>query len=229
MIHQYIFAGPRPGLTSEAFQQYWLNYHAPGYAAKIPQILQYLVAPRVDAGEPCPAPFFQGTAELWLRNPAEQLASLQSQEFLQGARADEPRWAAFWQTFVHESFTDDESPPRRTRPPYYKCYNFLKRKPGFSLEMFLQDMKGRQKELAERLPGLQDCVLSAARSDAYDFGEPRFDIIEVWSFDSRMDLSNALQGEAMRRVEEGRASIADERYLFRFCGREHWIIYPGDR
>jgi hypothetical protein len=42
MIHQFIFAGPKPGLSADAFQSYWVNFHAVDYAARIPQIRQYL-------------------------------------------------------------------------------------------------------------------------------------------------------------------------------------------
>lgn len=220
MIHQYIFAGPKPGLSVEAFQQYWVNFHAPDYAAKIPQIRRYLVAPRLHLDEPHPVPFFEGVAEIWLKDAADQLASLKSPEFLQGARADEPRWAAFWQTFLHESFEDDVPP--RARPPYFKFYTFLKRRFGTPLEGFIEKMNNQP---AESLPGMQHRLLSIARSDGYGFGEPRFDAIEVWSFNTVDDLSNALQGEAMRRIEEGWRSEVEDRYLFSFCGQENWIIY----
>ena len=41
MIHQHIWASPKPGMTEQQFQDYWLNYHAVNFAAKIPQILAY--------------------------------------------------------------------------------------------------------------------------------------------------------------------------------------------
>src|SRR5262249_15723421 len=100
MIHQFIFARPKPGLTEPAFQDYWLNVHAQKYARHIPQIRRYLIDLRLAvSGLPheLPGPF--SAAEIWLANEEEQLASLQSPEFLEGARPDEPRWAAFWATF----------------------------------------------------------------------------------------------------------------------------------
>jgi hypothetical protein len=82
LIHQFIFAGPKPGLSPEAFQNYWINFHAVDYAAKIRQIRQYLVATRLPLTLPRQLPFFEGVAEIWLANDAEQLASMQSAEFL---------------------------------------------------------------------------------------------------------------------------------------------------
>jgi hypothetical protein len=57
MIHQFTFAGPKPGLPAEAFQSYWVNLPAIDFASKIPQIRQYLVAPRVHVSYPREVPF----------------------------------------------------------------------------------------------------------------------------------------------------------------------------
>src|SRR5271157_3914433 len=134
LIHQYIFAGPKPGLTAEAFQSYWVNFHAVDYVAKIPQIRRYLVATRDRVEAPRQMPFFEGVAEIWLQNDEEQIASMQTPEFLHGAREDEPRWAAFWQTFV----LDTESQVlKNTDGPLRECVNtyvLLKRKPQMELE-----------------------------------------------------------------------------------------------
>ncbi|WP_449062738.1 EthD domain-containing protein [Planomonospora algeriensis] len=102
MIHQFILAAPKPGMTAAEFQDYWTNVHAVKFAARIPQIRRYLIDSRVpfDADRGRPALPHQGIAEIWLENDEEQLASLQTEEFLQGARRDEPNWAAFWLTIV---------------------------------------------------------------------------------------------------------------------------------
>jgi hypothetical protein len=98
MIHQFIFASPRPGMSEEAFLRYWIDVHAVRYAMHIPQIRRYMIDARIPLpGETTP-PLWSGVAEIWLANVEEQLASLQTPEFLLGARADEPNWAAFWMT-----------------------------------------------------------------------------------------------------------------------------------
>lgn len=98
MIHQFIFASPRPGMSEEAFQRYWVEIHAVRYASRIPQIRRYMIDTRIPLPGETAAPLWGGVAEIWLANAEEQLASLQTPEFLQGARADEPNWAAFWLT-----------------------------------------------------------------------------------------------------------------------------------
>lgn len=98
MIHQLIFAHPKPGMSEKQFQDYWVNVHAAKFASKIPQIKKYLIDTRIPFGEEPADPRFSGIAEIWLNNEEDQLASLQTPEFLQGARMDEPNWAAFWRT-----------------------------------------------------------------------------------------------------------------------------------
>ncbi|ABK17535.1 EthD domain-containing protein [Syntrophobacter fumaroxidans] len=229
MIHQFIFAGPKPGLSAEAFQCYWVHFHAVDYAARIPQIRQYLVAPRLRY--PCKreVPFFEGVAEIWVANEEEQIASFRSPEFLQGARADEPRWAAFWQTFVHEaeSVVIRESVSSTTE--FTKFYSFLKRQPGTDLDEFRRLLLKAHGETVLALPGLQGYLIGFARRGLYGLGEPRFDAIEVWSFEDLEKMREALVPERLEAVEESWRSVADDRYLFTFVGRENWIIRPGER
>jgi hypothetical protein len=99
-IHQYIFAGPRAQPEGRGILSYRVNFHVVDFAARVPQIKRYLVATRENVEAPRRIDFFRGIAEIWFENDAEQIVSLQ---FLQGARAAEPRWAAFWQTFILDS------------------------------------------------------------------------------------------------------------------------------
>lgn len=119
MIHQLIFARPKPGMTEEAFQRYWLEVHAPKFASKIPQIQRYLIDTRIPFQDKGQDPLFSGIAEIWLENEKEQLESLQTKEFLQGARADEPNWAAFWATLALDTTAHVllDGPPPRSSPP----------------------------------------------------------------------------------------------------------------
>jgi len=222
IIHQYIFAGPKPGLSAEAFQSYWVNFHAVDYAAKIPQIKRYLVATREKVEAPRQMDFFQGIAEIWLQNDEDQIASLQTPEFLKGARADEPRWAAFWQTFVldTESIVMKESGPPGQE--FVNLYVLAKRKPQMELSEFAKAIEKHGCEAAAANPALRRCTVGVARKGLYGFGEPRFDGIEVSSFDTAAEAGEALAGL-------DRWAFADSRYIFGMVAREHWIIGPGLR
>jgi len=223
MIHQFIFAAPKPGLSAEAFQSYWVNFHAVDYAAKIPQIRKYLVATRIHISDSTEVPFFEGVAEIWLENEREQISSLQTPEFLQGARLDEPRWAAFWLTFVHDADPVTIIERKDNESDYTKLYVFLKRKTGCDLRDFKEQLKERHAELVVNLPGLQQYLLGFARDALYGFGEPRFDAIEVYSFLNLDELNHAFNNK-MNEIRENWATTIDERYLFTMVGVENWII-----
>jgi hypothetical protein len=227
LIHQFIFAGPKPGLSPEAFQNYWINFHAVDYAAKIRQIRQYLVATRLPLTLPRQLPFFEGVAEIWLANDAEQLASMQSAEFLQGARADEPRWAAFWQTLGID--TDPhmvrEASGLEPGTNLVKLYLLLKRRPGSSRQQFHDDL------LASRQPPVTGSVrnqIGFARSVLYGVGEPRFDAVEVLAFATEQDLKACLAGPFGTSLREG-WTFLDRNHLFAFAAQDHWVIRPGER
>lgn len=226
MIHQFIFAGPKPGLSPEAFKSYWINFHATDYAAKIPQIRQYLVAERIDV--PCEPslPFFEGVAEIWLANEAEQIASMQTPEFLEGARRDEPRWAAFWQTLVLDTDSHILKETPNLQEQLVKLYTLLKRRPDLGIEEFREQLLKRRG--AASPSGVDGLLVALARSALYGLGEPRFDAVEVRSFRSQDALAALLDSREFADATRGPAH-ADPRYVFNFVGRENWIIRPGAR
>jgi len=232
MIHQFIFAGPRPGLPAAAFQSYWVHFHAVDYASKIKQIRQYLVATREPVGAPGAVPFFQGVAEIWLGSEAEQIASLQSPEFLDGARRDEPRWAAFWQTLGLDTDPEvvvgdlEESGGQLEG---LKLYFLLKRAPGLDRQEFRRLLRADHEAAAARISGLRRSLIGFCRDGLYGLGEPRFDAVEVWSFPDDAIGWAALAGHAAGRLPALPGTVADTRCRFSFSGREHWIIRPGER
>lgn len=227
MIHQFIFAGPKPGLSAEAFQSYWVNFHAVDYAAKIPQIRRYLVATRISAPGAREVAFFEGAAEIWLKNDEEQIASMQTPEFLQGARMDEPRWAAFWGTFVHDADTEivKEAPFRAEG--YCKLYVFLKRRADFSLADFRAHLLDAHARTVLTTPDILGYLAGFARHGAYALGEPRFDAIEVLSFASPAECLAAMAG--LTALEESWKSFCQTGPIFTFAAQEHWVIPPGQR
>jgi hypothetical protein len=230
MIHQFIFAGPKPGLADDAFTSYWINFHAVDYAAKIPQIAQYLVAARlpVKTGRDVPW-FYQGVAEIWLANEAAQLASLQSPEFLQGARLDEPRWAAFWRTLVLDTgphvFKDDGG--GRPPPESIKLYVLLKRRPELALAAFRQELIDDRGGIAARF-GLNHHLAGFSRDPLYGFGEPPFDAVELLAVRDLTLLETLLADRSFSGSLTARPYV-HETYAFNFVAREHWIIPPGWR
>lgn len=231
MIHQFIFAYPRPGMTESEFHRYWVKVHAVRYASKIPQIRKYLVDTRIAWSGDTRDPLWCGVAEIWLEDEKEQIESLQSKEFLQGARLDEPNWAAFWRTVV----LDTENHVLRTGPAgidgssTVKMLVLSKRKEGLPREGFRSYCLGTHAAKVTELPGLRRYSQGHVRDSFYVVGEAVLDCIEQLWFDSVDDALDARRSVQMDIVEADYRIFAEERYIHRMLVQENWIIGPEPR
>lgn len=231
MIHQLIFAAPKPGMTDEEFQRYWVEVHAVEYASKIPQIRKYMVdtlfpVPGDAAGLP-----WRGVAEIWLANGEEQLASLQTPEFLQGARLDEPNWAAFWQTVVldTDAYEIVPGPPLERGQTWVKLIVLAKRREGLPLATFRARSLDEHATVARELPGLRRYLQGFTVDGAYGVGEAVLDAAYQLWFDDTDALAAALDSEEFKRFRSDLESFAEPRYIHQLAGAEHWIIGPEAR
>ena len=230
MIHQFIFASPRPGLTEAEFQRYWLEVHAVRYASKIKQIKKYKIDTRINGhGEAEKEPRFSGIAEIWIKDEKDQIESLQSPEFLEGARGDEPRWAAIWKTFVLDT---DEHALGELRPQTeraVKLVTLYRRKEGLSVDGYRKYVNSAYADRTLAIPGLLQAQFNTTRDSWYEFGEPRFDMIgELW-FDSVEALADAMQTPAWQARVADHSNFVAEKHQFSMIVREHWIIGPEMR
>lgn len=231
MIHQLIFAAPKPGMTEQEFQRYWLDVHAVKYASRIPQIRRYLIDARIPFGADEGEPKWSGVAEIWLANETEQLESLQTVEFLQGARLDEPNWAAFWRTVVLD--TDAHVlrvGPRPTREPGgVKMIRLVKRREGLPRKDFKEASLGEQADLMLEVPGLRRYLQGHTRDGAYGIGEAVLDAAYQWWFDDTEALATALESPEFQRADEHLKSIVEQQYVHDMVCTEHWVIGPESR
>lgn len=228
MIHQLIFAHPKPGWTEERFQRYWLEEHAVRYASKIPQIRRYLIDTRIPLPDDPADPLWSGVAEIWLANDEEQLASLQTPEFLDGARQDEPNWAAFWRTLVLD--TDAhlllDGP---AQPAGVKLFVLVKRRAGLPLADFRRRSLTEHAELVQQLPGLRRYLQGHVRDGAYAIGEAPLDAAYQLWFDDEQALAAALDSPEWARIGKDLDEFCEARYVHRLAVREHWVIGPEAR
>jgi uncharacterized protein (TIGR02118 family) len=231
MIHQLIFAAPRPGMSEQEFQRYWVDVHAVQYASKIPQIRKYLIDTRIPFGVDEGEPLWSGVAEIWLTNEADQLASLQTKEFLEGAHADEPRWAAFWRTVAlgtdaHEIIA---GPPLTRDPTWVKLMLLVKRRGELSLDGFRERSLTDHADLVRKLPGLRRYLQCHTRDALYGVGEALLDAVYQLWFDDADALADALSSDEYRHVRNDLADITAPRYVHQMVTTENWIIGPQDR
>ncbi|MGB5687361.1 MAG: EthD family reductase [Candidatus Electrothrix sp.] len=233
MIHQLIFAAPKPGMTAEEFQDYWVNVHAVKYASKIAQIKRYMIDTRIpfagDLGQPLLP--HQGVAEIWI-NPEDQIASLQSKEFLQGARLDEPNWAAFWQTFVIDTNAHEiiAGPSLSKEQTWIKVIILHKRIPGIPLENYRQYGLKAHAPVMSELPGLQRYLQCHTVDGYYMIGEAAcFDGAEIIWFSNVDALKEALVSKQFCKVKTSWNNFINPKYIFSMTAEEHWIIGPDAR
>lgn len=228
MIHQFIFAAPKPGMSEQEFQDYWVNVHAVKYASKIPQIVQYSVSTRLPFGPETAEPLWSGLADIWLENEAQQLASLQSKELLEGARIDEPRWAAYWRTVVLDTDAHvlrDGGGLEAVRDGV-KLVALVKRKWGLSLEEFRRRSLETHAALDLQLPGLRRYVQCHARDALYGIGETPFDAVSCLWFDSPEAVQAALASPENAVAAADLPAFLEMKYAHVFLMKEHWVIGP---
>jgi uncharacterized protein (TIGR02118 family) len=231
MIHQLIFAHPKPGMSEQDFQRYWVEVHAVQYASKIAQIKRYLIDTRIPFGSEPDDPLFSGVAEIWLENEAEQLASLQSREFLEGARLDEPRWAAFWRTVVLDTNTHvlREGEPGPQDTSMVKLFALVKRKAGMPLEAFRKYSLEVHAPLDLQLPGLRRYVQCHVRDAFYSVGEAILDSVSQLWFDDLAAIEHMMASPEYQAASQDLANFIELKYAHTFVTQEHWIIGPESR
>jgi hypothetical protein len=231
MIHQLIFAAPRPGMTESEFQRYWVDVHAVRYASKIPQFRKYLIDTRIPIAADEGEPLWSGAGEIWFASEEDQLASLQSREFLDGARTDEPRWAAFWRTLVLDTTAHEilpgPSPDRDMK--WVKLMFLVKRREGLPLVDFRKRSLNGHAELMLRVPGLRRYLQCHTRDALYAVGEATLDAVYQCWFDTTDALGAALDSTEYQRVLDNMRELAEPRYIHRMAATEHWIIGPESR
>lgn len=228
MIHQFIFAAPRPGMTEQEFQDYWVNVHAVKYASKIPQIKQYSVSTRLPFGDESQEPLWSGLADIWLENEEEQIASLWSKELLEGARIDEPRWAAYWRTVALDTDAHvlKDGGGLDGVKDGVKLVALVKRKWGMPLEEFRRHSLEKHGPLDLKLPGLRRYVQCHARDALYGIGETPFDAVSCLWFDSPEALQAALATPENEASAADLPSFLEMKYAHVFLMKEHWVIGP---
>jgi hypothetical protein len=230
MIHQLILAHPKPGMSEADFQRYWVEVHAEKFAKQIPQIRKYLVATRVPFGPEPADPLWGGMAEIWLANEEEQLASMQTPEFLDGARADEPHWAAFWRTVALDT---DAYPvldtPAPTGPDAMKLVILGKRKEGVPLDAFRAFTLDVAGPALAAVPGVRRYLQGHTRDGAYGIGEAVLDVAHQLWFDSAEDAAAAHASAAGQAAIALLSSVAEAKYTHVLAFREHWVLGPDPR
>jgi len=233
MIHQHIFASPRPGMSEQEFQDYWRYVHATQYAIPIPQVRKYKIDCAIGVKNTYNQMAYSGLAEIWLKNDEEQAESLQTPEYLEGAKKDERKWAAAWQTLVLDTYSTllHEKTTQSREQQEYKLLVLLKRREDQSLDQFRQHLLTNNARLSENIPGLVRNLCCFTRDRFYTNGaEPFFDYVghfSTTSFLGLKDMMGSKQWQETMHVDF--LAIADPWIHACMTVRSEWIIGPEPR
>ncbi|HET6518434.1 MAG TPA: EthD domain-containing protein [Geminicoccaceae bacterium] len=232
MIHKLIFVHPKPGMGERDFFDYWKNVHAVEFGSKIPQVKGYLIDTRVPFGPEPDDPLFSGVAEVWLESEAEELAFLQSKEYVEGARLDEPRFLAFWRMVALDTIDHvlmRGEPPRRDST-LVKLLVLVKRKSGMPLGEFRRYSLETHGPQVLRLPGLRRYVQCHVVDSAYAIGESPLDCVSQLWFDDARAIRRMLESpEYKEQVEPDLMRFIEPKYLNTLVTDEYWVVGPGGR
>jgi hypothetical protein len=233
MIHQLIFASPRPGMSEAEFQDYWRYEHAIKFAAKIPQIRKYKVNSRVDMPGQHREIGYSGVAEIWIANEQDQIDSLKTPEYLLGARLDEPNWAASWLTLVldTDSHVVVEGSEGGREVPEYKIMLLIKKNRDISLDTFRAYLSGDFSDKAKQIPGLTRFLIGTTRDRFYvDGSEPAFDAAIHLCANSLLELKAMYANTYIQdTLFPQLAPIANPNGILSIGMRSEWIIGPEAR
>lgn len=161
--------------------------------------------------------------------PEDQVASLQSPEFLEGARVDEPRWAAFWRTIVLDTDAHVvlEGPGEGRDRTWVKLYILAKRREGMPLARARRHALEVHAPTVLQVPGVRRYLQGQVVDAAYTVGEALLDFaFQIW-FDDVDAMGAALASpEFVNGVQPDIQAFLEPRYVHTMAAREHWIIGP---
>jgi len=233
MIHQHIFASPRPGMSEQEFQDYWRYVHAIKYAVPIPQVRKYKIDCKMDIPSTYHPLAYAGLAEIWLNNEKEKTESVLTPEYLQGAKKDEKKWAAAWQTLVLDTSSTllHELTAQKKDVPEYKLLVLLKRKENTNLDQFRQHIQTSNAELAVHAPGLIRNLCCFVRDRYYaDGSEPFFDFVGHFSAESLLGLKEMMASSYWQETMHADfLKISDPWIHACMTVRSEWVIGPEGR
>jgi len=180
MVKSINFLKRKPGMSVEAFQEYWRTTHA-GLVRKIPELRGYVQCHTLPSGYRKGEPVYDGVAEIWY-DDADAIRRIADLPESRAAQADGERFldtsaTAFILTEEHvqkEGATDSSM---------VKLVEFITRRPGMDVEAFQEYWRAVHGPLAARIPMIRRYVQCHTRLSGYRAGrQPLYDgVAEVWA------------------------------------------------
>lgn len=226
MIKTAAFFKRTPGISVEAFADYWLNTHA-GIVVRMPGIRRYVQSHTLRSGYRKGEPVYDGVAELWFDDMAAVRAMSNTPEYA-AVKADEPNFIdpATIDTIITEEHIIKDGP---IPPDGVKNIEFVTHKPDMPIDAFQRHWREVHGPLGAAIPVVRRYVQSHTRLGIYDSGRtPAYDGLAItWFDDTQAMRVSATTPEYDRTRADEPNFLAGE--LSFIITKEHVIVDDGER
>jgi len=222
MVKMVAFFKRKPGMSVEAFHDYWRTTHAE-VVRKMPGIRRYVQSHTLLSGYRKGEPAYDGVAEVWFDDTQAMRALTGTKEYA-AVRADEPNFIDL--STMGSIITEEHVIKDGLIPPHgVKNIEFVTHKPGLSIDAFQKHWREVHGPLGAAIPVVLRYVQSHTRRSIYDCGKtPLYDGVALtWFADTQAMRESATTPEYARTRADEVNFIAPGQLPF-IITREHVIV-----
>ena len=222
MVKMVAFFKRKPGMSVEAFQQYWRTTHA-NLVVKMPGVRRYVQSHTLTSGYRKGEPAYDGVAEVWFDGTQAMRALAQTAEYA-AVRADEPNFidlSTMGSIITEEHVIKDGPIP----PGGVKNVEFVTHKPGMSIEAFQRHWREVHGPLGASIPVVRRYVQSHTRKSIYESGKtPAYDGVALTWFDDTQAMRVSATTPEYARTRADEVNFIDAGRLPFIITKEHVIV-----
>jgi uncharacterized protein (TIGR02118 family) len=222
MVKQVVFFKRKPGMTVEAFQEYWRTTHA-DIIVRLPGIRRYVQSHTLLSGYKKGEPAYDGVAEVCFDDTQAMKTLAESPEYAD-VLADEPN---FIDASSNGSIITDEHVIKAGPIPQngIKSIDFINRKTAMSSDDFFRYWLEEHGALCAAAEPMRRYVQNHTRRSIYDSGRtPLYDGVAMIWFDDTQALRAAAATPEFERLRADVGNfIAQDKSSF-LLTREHVIL-----
>ncbi len=222
MVKMVAFFKRKPGMSVEAFHNYWRTTHAE-IVVRMPGIRKYVQSHTLLSGYRKGEPAYDGVAEIWFDGTQAMRALAQTAEYA-AVRADEPNFidlSTMGSIITEEHVIKDGPIP----PGGVKNIEFVTHKPGMSIEAFQRHWHEVHGPLGASIPVVRRYVQSHTRKSIYQSGKtPAYDGVALTWFDDTQAMRVSATTPEYARTRADEVNFIDAGRLPFIITKEHVIV-----
>ena len=222
MVKAVTFIKRKPGMSVEAFQEYWRTRHAE-IVVKLSGIRRYVQSHALPSGYRKGELAYDGIAEIWFDDTGAMRA-LRDEPAYAAVQADEARFIdrSRMGLIVTEEHVIKDGP---VAPDAVKSIEFVTRRAGMPVDEFQRYWKETHGPIAATIPVLRRYVQSHTRRSGYEGGRaPAYDGIAVTWFDDTGAMRASAASPEYARTRADEPNFVDTGRLPVIITREHVVV-----